>query len=936
MTTTSGSGDPNGSATRQERGLKSYQDGHSFENATAELYRLLHYEVEHSRLFSGRQIDLFLTGRFGDLTIHRAIECKAGDVNADHLDSFIAKLRLVHVEYPAVQGTIVSAGTFTDALKAHARTEGIQLTAYRDLAAQLLDGHRYARNLIRECEGSERYALDVYIEPNIGHEVAGASIAAFSAIADWLESSEWNQLTLLGDVGTGKSFLCRMLAYRMATAFLANPVNHPLPILIDLREADRQFSIEGLILTHFAAAGLNHVSFDAFQHSLSLGHLVVMFDGFDEMAARVTPQITTRNFHELARCVRGRAKVILTCRTHYFKSRTEEEEVVLGGGDNYGSATARDLYWELISRNGFSIAYLRPFDLGQIEEFVRKAKPGSAKTALARIRTTYNLMELSQRPLLLDMIVKSIDRLESGDINPATLYKVYTDAWIHRDQWRDILSPELKMSFLTTLARCLWTEDVTAIHYTRLFELVRQELGAQIQNPQQLMEIDSEVRTATFLTRDQSGNYGFAHKSYAEFFVARSVAGKLAEGDLDGLRGRRLSVEIISFLEHLVPLVKCERFLSSVLTGDYQPQVSENALVCLYGLKRRMAFVGVGEGAKEQTLTVHLPSGMKLSGAQLDQVTLESAKAPCAELQNASLPGAILRRAEFPQGMFDGCNLRKADLVDVCLTSAKLRGANLNGANCEGADFSSTDFSGARLVDAYLMRVTTAGACFDGVSCARVVAPRELLALLRTKAIDVESHDEAAVDIDNPTARLINELYPYIQRVARRGLIAADYDADDIAQMVALNLLHGSFGRKLSEMRPEDLRHHVRSMIRVSISRHRREISFSEFEDGFGFPIEGIGVDATQLDEVISAESLDLLNGAFARLSPQAARIVRARFFEGATVRAIAAEERLSESAVARISRKALDLMQREFRAAGHQSVASARAATDSSSDFRE
>src|ERR1035441_6273154 len=94
---------------------------------------------------------------------------------------------------------------------------------------------------------------------------------------------------------------------------------------------------------------------------------------------------------------------------------------------------------------------------------------------------------------------------------------------------------------------------------------------------------------------------------------------------------------------------------------------------------------------------------------------------------------------------------------------------------------------------------------------------------------DVEGQDEAAVDIDNPTARLINELYPYIQRVARRGLIAADYDADDIAQMVALNLLHGSFGRKLSEMRPEDLRHHVRSMIRVSISRHRREISFSEF-----------------------------------------------------------------------------------------------------------
>ena len=139
--------------SREELGQKSYEQGHSFEKKVAELYRLLHYDVEHGRLFSGRQVDLILTGRLGDLTLCRAIECKVGPVNADHIDSFIAKLHLVRAEYPTVQGSIISAVSFTDAIKSQAHREGIQLTLYRDLAAQLLDGHSYAHSLCaRDCE----------------------------------------------------------------------------------------------------------------------------------------------------------------------------------------------------------------------------------------------------------------------------------------------------------------------------------------------------------------------------------------------------------------------------------------------------------------------------------------------------------------------------------------------------------------------------------------------------------------------------------------------------------------------------------------------------------------------------------------------------------------------------------------------------------------
>ncbi len=86
---------------KSEMGRRSYEEGYSFEERVSELYRLLRYDVENGRLFSGRQVDLFLTGHFGDLTVYRAIECKNGTVKADHIDSFVAKLRLVRREYPS-------------------------------------------------------------------------------------------------------------------------------------------------------------------------------------------------------------------------------------------------------------------------------------------------------------------------------------------------------------------------------------------------------------------------------------------------------------------------------------------------------------------------------------------------------------------------------------------------------------------------------------------------------------------------------------------------------------------------------------------------------------------------------------------------------------------------------------------------------------------
>lgn len=409
--------------------LKIDRHDKSFKSRVVELYKLLHYNITIDYDCGGRSIDLLIKRSFGDFEISRIIKINPASVNSTALDEVNTSLKCVLAKIPTAQATIVSGLPFDEEIILQAKRLGVQLTHIDDLENKLFDGKTYCTNLIKDFQSSLRYNLSIYIEPEVAENIRGEGEKASTLLDTWLKESTWNQLTILGDAGTGKTFLTRKLAYKLAVNHIDNPPIQPVPIHIDLRNADRQFTLEGLVLSHLQSSGLEDVTFEVFNHALASGRIILILDGFDEMAASVTPQITNRNFTELAKAVTRNAKVLLTCRTHYFRSRTEEEEVVLGdSGGDYGSETARELYWDLISRKGFNIAYLRPFSLPQIEEYIEKVRGNTAKEVISKIRAIYNLEELCQRPLLLEMIVKSIDKIEAKKISAATLYDVFTDA----------------------------------------------------------------------------------------------------------------------------------------------------------------------------------------------------------------------------------------------------------------------------------------------------------------------------------------------------------------------------------------------------------------------------------------------------------------------------------------------------------------------------
>ena len=684
----------------------------SFKEKVGSIYRMLNYNVEYQRIFNEKEIDIFLKGDIGDFIVYRAIKCQMGKIEQKDLDDYLITLKYAKQDFPKLQGTIVSSASFSDNIKKSAMCLDINLITFKDLSSKLINGHAYAQKLIDECESNERYPINNYIKQYIGYDTRGEDYPAFEIIEEWISDVTWNQLTLLGDLGIGKTFISRILSYQLAKNYIESSIDNPLPIRINLRKADREFSIEGLILTHLSQNGMSKTSYDVFQYALSEGNIILILDGFDEMSARVSPMVSKRNFQELAKCVQNRAKVLLTCRTHYFRSKTDEEEIILGGKNEFETEFERELYRDLISRKGFKIVYLRSFNEMQIEDYISTIMPDTAQEVIKKIRKTYNLIELSKRPLLLNMIVESIPKLKGRNINAATLYKIFTDAWIHREQWREIISPEKKFLFLIVLSYQLWQEDSESIHYSTLLAKVEHEFSNDIYKSQELLELDNEIRTATFLDRDEQGNYSFAHKSFAEYFLARYIEKGLNKRNVDILKIKPLTQEVIFFLKDNVKVDPVKKILQNILRQQYQAMISENALIILYGVLKSEAIL---EKKNEKNM-VKLPSKMNFNNAQLEQVNLENAILLNVNFSNAKMSGAILSNAVLVKANMQNANLKDVQLNNADLTHSNLENANLKSSNLEETNLEGAILANANLQDTILVNVNFKNANLNGAN----------------------------------------------------------------------------------------------------------------------------------------------------------------------------------------------------------------------------
>lgn len=409
---------------------------------------------------------------------------------------------------------------------------------------------QYLKDLIEEGEISSHYvniACEKPIYDQSGQEITRDTYAVIDDYIDnWLEERGKNHISVLGEFGTGKTWFCRHFAYRQLQRFLEHPTNQRIPLLVNLRDyrsVDLEQLITDLLVNRYGIRIGGYGGFDILNRN---GRLLLLFDGFDEMTMHVDDISTIKNFETLARTAVPGGKVLLTCRTPYFRDYLESYRVLSGGlGESL-----------ITKRPNFEVIYLREFDKEQIKEVLKKRVSNMWEDYWLKIKEIYDLPNLAHRPVILDMIIMTLPELEGRQsIDHSMLYKTYTDKWIEKaiEEERTLLDAESKRFFAQEIAWEMFKKETLTVNSLRIRELVERYLEAKLKKPKDILFLEHDIRTASFISkRDELGNYEFMHRSFMEFFVAQKLANAIKKEQTQPLEEQEIYYEIIRFLNQLL------------------------------------------------------------------------------------------------------------------------------------------------------------------------------------------------------------------------------------------------------------------------------------------------------------------------------------------------------------------------------------------------
>jgi uncharacterized protein YjbI with pentapeptide repeats/predicted amidohydrolase len=596
----------------------------------------------------------------------------------------------------------------------------------------LVDSFNGAKTMIADRRRLKlRDVGDAFVEPLVRVGDEESTRPAVAALDGWLRSGVQTAL-LLGEFGSGKSALLAEWCARLVSRDVSSGT--PLPILVDLATASVDADATTMLL---AAASLPDEprNRDALRLLVSEGHVLPCFDGFDEMAGRVGGVGLMERLCGLA-CIAARGgKILIASRDHYFANEKELR-----------STTAKALSNALGAASEHVRITVQPFDPVRVAELVRDVVGETGvDAALRKIANAYDLGDLVTRPLLLCLVLQSLDRIDPrARFAPADVYEACVQRWLEHTAEDGVSMPrDQKIILAEALAEQLWRSGSASCSLEELRASVRSRTG-RFALPDHLPATQAflDVQGGAFFVRDGSDRFRFAHQSFLEYFLARSLAFTMVERPFASLATKRLTPEVTSFVGEVlrrrgdpkqsaaVQAVRDWLAGNSDATGDPPAETREasaNAVRLLHGLRRGAgAHDGWGLG-KPDLRGIALVSenllGVDLAGARLRGANFHQANLTNANLAEADLSLVLLSHAHLINANLTGANLTNAVLVGADLSRANLMGASLQGANLTGArllgaSIGAADFSRANLTDAYLQGTDLTGADLTGVNFA--------------------------------------------------------------------------------------------------------------------------------------------------------------------------------------------------------------------------
>ncbi|WP_049949671.1 pentapeptide repeat-containing protein [Sorangium cellulosum] len=692
---------------------------------------------------------------------------------------------LVHTDPPAPPDLARSAARRGVVLKSFSEVQG------------LIDFGRYLAWQTERVEADPSYPPSLYVEQpavvSLGDREKSATESALEALWRLLDAPHRRFALVLGDFGAGKTFLLRELARRMARD------RHPLvPVLIELGRIEKQRSLDSLLAQHFALAN-EPVDLRAFRYMLAEGRIALLFDGFDELALRLTYDRALEHFDTVVQAAEGIAKVVVTSRTQHFLT---------------DPPIKRELARRAEQLQGYRLVQLQGFGEKQIRRFLGNLSPEPAE-AEARYRLLHevkDLLGLSENPRMLGFIAKiEPDKLRqakarTGTITAAKLYEVLVEQWLDHEHARANppgaprgIPRDALRAAMTALSRLLWERSARSVGLGELPEsLIR---GAQPADAPPLERgiVEHLLGSGSLLVRDAEGSFSFVHRSALEWLVAEAAAREVKEtGDSAALGADEMSELMVDFFVSLAGRGAAAAWAQRILRGAAEGNAKDNALRVARWLAKDDGAREDGDGAERDEPDV---AGVNLAGQDLSGCNLACADLRKADLTQANLWSATLVEARLAGASLGGAQLSRADLTGADLAGADLRGADLSFARLVGADLRGADLTGAQLRGAKLVGargVPAAPLSADGAAPPRPreadamwapVSPCNAVAWSRLGDLLAAGHEDGSVRLwDAVTGQAIRAMHGHLGAAmsvafSPDGLLLASGSSDNTVRL---------------------------------------------------------------------------------------------------------------------------------------------------------
>lgn len=664
--------------------------------AVQEIFRVADYEIVSEPLQEQRPSYFVASYRPAfHIVHHTGVQCLDNAVvtiTETNVAQFLAWIEQQRLDRIIETGILVTRNLIPSVLQSRIAASGIAHWQTLDrLLQNLADFDKYLRRLVLEFErneSSDEPPLAAYYVDLKGRKEDKSwhgDMAEY--VYKWLDSDSGNQLALLGQYGSGKTTFSHKLARDLAKKCLGTHgmLTHRIPVLVKLSEFPRVgVDLEAFITQYLTRRGVQGINVGIIQKMNEAGLILWIFDGFDEMAVHADEEVIMMNLAEVARlATAAESKILLTSRPEYFKSAVEEEHLL----------EAADLSARYRAR--YERIHLEPFCEEDIEEFLQKRIPLIKEATRpwtfyqSQIRRIHDLSDLSRRPVLLEMIVKTLPRLiaRRGPINRATLYGTYLEDELRRQgvEKRRVLLIKIKdrLRMMENLAEYFYVQKPVGRTADQIQGLVRDWLSEK-----QREELEAHLRdflNCSFLIRE-GDLYQFSHRSFVEYLTARAIASKInTSQDIASYRTMRqveLTTEVLDFL------YDCELDPDQVAAviraaNPGSPGTLGANLVRILCRLKSTGLAGVD-------LSSAFLANADLSGLNMSRVSLKGSTLTGADLSGTDLNNANLSSARADNARLVGCNLDHA-ILSHCLfdcadfTAARARKVRVDGIRLENA-----------------------------------------------------------------------------------------------------------------------------------------------------------------------------------------------------------------------------------------------------------